>query len=175
MLYFVSDTHFNHAKLTKLWPNHFDETRSYDTVEEMNNNIIKVWNENITDEDKVIFLGDFMLNVQKDNYLAEFNRMTSILHGEKLFILGNHDDKMVKTCPNIKKYDKFTFKYGELVYHCQHRPYLKENMHIGNVYIHGHTHSTIRFAQGQNNVCWEAWYRPVSISELKPYSVLVYK
>ena len=169
MIYFVSDTHFNHAKLTKLCPIHFDETRSYDTVEEMNTHIIKVWNETVKPEDQVIFLGDFMLNVQKTDYLAEFNRMNSILNGEKIFILGNHDDKMVKTCPDIAKYEKYTFKYGDLIYRCQHQPFIKENMRIGDVYVHGHTHSTIPFADGQNNVCWEAWYRPVKITELKPY------
>ena len=44
-----------------------------------------------------------------------------------------------------------------------------------NVLVHGHTHeenkiSIVDFAptwkMKQNNVCWEAWYRPVHISEL---------
>ena len=36
-LWFVSDTHFNHQKLVRSCPDHFDQIRNYETTEEMGN------------------------------------------------------------------------------------------------------------------------------------------
>ena len=58
-VFFVSDTHFNHTKLCTGYEDHFERTRKYETIEEMNEDIIDQWNKSITKDDVVIFLGDF--------------------------------------------------------------------------------------------------------------------
>ena len=56
------------------------------------------------------------------------------------------------------------------VIHCQHYPFDKSVLASDEIYVHGHTHSKIPFENNQNNVSWEAWYRPVNIEELSPVS-----
>ena len=60
-LWFVSDTHFNHQKLVRSCPDHFDQIRNYETTEEMNEDIMSQWNKFVGPDDTVIFLGDFCL------------------------------------------------------------------------------------------------------------------
>ena len=58
---FTSDLHINHRKLCTGYENHFDRTRKYVTVEEMNEDIVRRWNDTVDDETTVFFLGDFTL------------------------------------------------------------------------------------------------------------------
>ena len=62
-LWFVSDPHFYHKKLVRSCPEHFERFRNYDTVEEMNTDIITQWNKFISPNDIIVFLGDFGLNI----------------------------------------------------------------------------------------------------------------
>lgn len=49
MIYCTSDTHFFHKKLCYGYDVHFEETRKYKDIEEMNNNIVN------TSSDEVIY------------------------------------------------------------------------------------------------------------------------
>ena len=173
-VFFVSDTHFNHTKLCTGYENHFERTRKYKTIEEMNDDIITQWNKYITKNDVVIFLGDFtwggkMQDIGKNakDFYGKLNNKGFI------WVEGNHDGLIRKTFNNMIPF--FEFKYKDKVYLCQHygfndKPSLLDT-HKADYYIHGHTHlenktSTFKNGAIQNNVCWEAWYRPVHISEL---------
>lgn len=173
-VYFVSDTHFNHQKLCRGYPVHFDRTRTYETVEEMNEDIVSKWNSMVTEEDMVIFLGDFA-------YGRPFNRIAEIAKSyyERLkskgmiWVRGNHDDILGGQFENLLPNLKFTYN-GE-VYLCQHEPYSENPTFLmqnpdATVLVHGHTHLSNKTSRVgglvQNNVCWEAWYRPVHIDEL---------
>ena len=56
MIYVTSDLHFSHNKEFLYKP------RGFNSIEEHDEQIIKNWNEIITDEDEVYILGDLMLN-----------------------------------------------------------------------------------------------------------------
>lgn len=187
-LWFVSDTHFFHKKLVRSCPEHFEKFRNYETVDEMNEDIIFQWNKFISPNDTVIFLGDFGLNIPYKDITTVFNETMNKLNGNKIYIRGNHDNVLVKNTPNIKWLDNIEFDYKNMHYMCQHydfneiKPFgqfiLNEKYDCSsNILVHGHTHSTARisivdfattFKMKQNCVCWEAWYRPVNYKELIP-------
>ena len=54
MRYYISDLHFFHGNLNKRMDN-----RGFDTVEEMNEYMIKQWNSKVRKNDEVVILGDF--------------------------------------------------------------------------------------------------------------------
>lgn len=186
-LWFVSDTHFNHRKLVTSCPEHFERCRKYATVGEMNSDIVFKWNETINKDDVVIFMGDFVMSTKVKDVPEYFYMVVDNLNGEKHFIRGNHDHILSKvTKDNILWADGFVFDYHNRHYICQHNdfnevkltnPVLKVNDtdYSMNVLVHGHTHeeskiSIVDFAptwkMKQNNVCWEAWYRPANYKEL---------
>lgn len=92
-IYFISDTHFGHHNIID-----FDK-RPFDSVEEMNEQMIKKWNSNIKNQDTVYHLGDFSVGLNGKKQLELLTRLNGQIH----FISGNHDLKM----PRYVK-DKFS-------------------------------------------------------------------
>jgi len=84
-IFVISDTHFNHNK------DFIYAARGYNTVEEMNKDLIQKWNSVVSPGDAVYHLGDVMLGDLDDgiNCLRQLN-------GNIFIIRGNHDsDKRV--------------------------------------------------------------------------------
>ncbi len=81
MIYYIADCHFYHAALnTKM------DKRGFSDVTEMNEYMIKKWNDKVTNADTVVILGDLSLgNVQ------ETNELIHRLKGKLCLIVGNHD------------------------------------------------------------------------------------
>ena len=52
MIYFIADPHFGHENILKLCD------RPFSSVEEMDELLIRRWNETVSDEDTVYLLGD---------------------------------------------------------------------------------------------------------------------
>lgn len=76
----TSDTHFSHARISEL------ADRPFSTVEEMDAELIRRWNDVVTPESIVLHLGDLALGP-----IAESLPRTSRLHGRRLLVPGNHD------------------------------------------------------------------------------------
>lgn len=186
-LWFVSDTHFNHRKLVTGCPEHFERCRTYETTDEMNKDIIEKWNENIKPIDYVIFMGDFLMGTPARELLDYFTVTNNKLSGIKYYIRGNHDSILVdKTKDFVQWHNGLVFDYRGKHYICQHHDYnevpivdkvlkINDNDYSMNVLVHGHTHNTEKVSiydaattwkMKQNNVCWEAWYRPAIYTEL---------
>lgn len=183
-VFLVSDTHFNHNKLVKSYPDHFDQVRKYDTTQQMDADVITMWNKTITDNDIVIFMGDFMMCVPGDDrYKNVFHSYFDKLNKGKQFywIKGNHDEKLHQRIPEIEMLDNMQFVKGDKIYYVQHHDYgevhdkMPNDINSNVVFVHGHTHqetSLSRFDYKGNNyiqncVCWDAWYRPVNANELE--------
>ena len=75
-IYFISDTHFNHANIIKYC------NRPFKDVEEMDKTLIKNWNNIVRDKDIVYFLGDFVLSKNKVERAKE---LMELLNGEIIF------------------------------------------------------------------------------------------
>ena len=76
----TSDNHFSHARISEL------AGRPFATVEEMDAELVRRWNELIGPSDVVLHLGDLALGP-----IAESLPLTAQLHGRRFLIPGNHD------------------------------------------------------------------------------------
>lgn len=182
-LYFVSDTHFSHSRLVKSDPNHFECVRNYDTVEEMNADIIAKWNEYVKPDDYVVFCGDFFMACPVAETLSRFYDWKQRLNGNIIFVKGNHDKIIASKTISYQFYDYVIVKKAdnEQIYVCQHRPFAEMNLPLNSipsvrdaVLVHGHLHGDYKTMTNdfgslgmltENNACWEAWYRPVRCDE----------
>lgn len=81
--YFTSDLHFSHKNIAKFCP----QFRPFDNVEQMDEFLIRTWNETVTPEDTVYNLGDF--SFAHDH--KQIERVLSRLNGQHHLIYGNHD------------------------------------------------------------------------------------
>lgn len=79
---YIADTHFGHKNILRF------DSRPFDTVEEMEEEMIKRWTMAVEPSDTVHILGDFCWG-KEDEWL----RILSMLKGNKVLILGNHDLK----------------------------------------------------------------------------------
>lgn len=92
--YFTSDQHFFHNNVLKF------ENRPFDTVEEMNQGMIKAWNDTVSKNSVVHHLGDFCF--------GGYDKWVSILeqlNGKIILYKGNHDDS--KTLKRLAKDNYF--------------------------------------------------------------------
>lgn len=76
----TSDTHFSHARISEL------AGRPFASVEEMDAELIRRWNETVAPQDVVLHLGDVALGP-----IDQSLPLTAQLHGRKLLVPGNHD------------------------------------------------------------------------------------
>jgi calcineurin-like phosphoesterase family protein len=140
MIYFISDTHFNH-KGSLNWPN--GKARPFHNVEDMNQYIIENWNKIVKDEDTVYFIGDFA-------YKSNINKAELIfqqLKGKKHLIIGNHDNKIAckfKNCwESISDIKYFTYEKIDFVL-CHYPMKSWKNSNRGSIHLHGHTHGSLQ-------------------------------
>jgi calcineurin-like phosphoesterase family protein len=132
-VFLVSDTHFGHMGVCKFMQNDgVTKLRPWDSPEEMDEAMVKSWNETVKPTDKVYHLGDVVINRRALKTLARLN-------GDKVLIRGNHD---------IFRDDEYREYFRELrAYHVMngmmlsHIPVHPESLGRFGVNIHGHTHS----------------------------------
>jgi len=141
-IYFTSDTHFGHANIITYCD------RPFGSVHEMNEELIKRWNESIQPDDDVYHLGDFGMGRRQD--LPEIRRR---LNGNVHLILGNHDDKMPGDLKNqfvwIKNYyelsvpDSDGYKGRQGIVLCHYGFEVWNGSHRGIWHLHGHSHGSL--------------------------------
>jgi|TARA_R100000365_G_scaffold1230_1_gene4385 calcineurin-like phosphoesterase family protein len=76
----TADTHFSHARISEL------ADRPFATVDEMNAELIRRWNETVSPTEVVLHLGDVALGP-----IEESIGITAQLHGRRFLVPGNHD------------------------------------------------------------------------------------
>ena len=140
-VFLVSDTHFGHAGVCRfLRDDGVTKLRPWDNPDDMDEEMVKRWNETVRPNDKVYHLGDVVIN----------RKALSIMHrlnGDKVLIRGNHD---------IFKDEDYRQHFRELrAYHVMngmilsHIPIHTESLGRFGVNIHGHLHA--------NRVMAEVW------------------
>lgn len=170
MIYFTSDLHFCHDREFIYKP------RGFNTVWEMNNTIMKNWNNLIEYDDTVYILGDLMLN---DN--EEGIELLKNLNGKKKIIFGNHCTntriELYKNLPNTEVRGwADRLDYNGYHFYLSHYPTLTSNLDGGRslkqriLNLFGHTHSKDKFYQDNPtmyNVALDAHNNtPVSIEQI---------
>ena len=78
--YLIADTHFGDERIRKY------ENRPFPDTEQMDTEIIKRWNAEVSDNDMIYVLGDFGADGYESKILSQLN-------GVKFLVKGNHDTK----------------------------------------------------------------------------------
>ena len=169
MIYFISDTHFNHDKAFIWGP------RGFKSVQEANDTIIKNWMETVTREDDIYVLGDFFLGKDMDYVKKTVVKLPGRIH----LILGNHDSPAkvatYRTMRNIVEIVWATqIEYKGRQFYLSHYPTLTADLQsnpdraVFNLF--GHTHSKEKFFEERpymyNVACDAQNCKPVSIDEV---------
>ena len=141
-VFLVSDTHFGHAGVCRF--THPDDPevklRPWDNPDEMDEEMIRRWNDTVRPNDKVYHLGDVVINRKALKTLSRLN-------GDKVLIRGNHD---------IFRDDEYREYFRELrAYHVMnglilsHIPVHEASLGRFGCNIHGHLHaSRVKKARG---------------------------
>ncbi|MCQ2737238.1 MAG: metallophosphoesterase [archaeon] len=152
-LFFTSDTHFGHFNIIKYCKRPFTSTN------EMNEVLIKNWNEVVPEDGIVIHCGDFILPHQFG--ISEYKKYLQKLNGTIFLCRGNHDRiclgnydtdyvfsslteySVFDSLPTVKLLkltivDNLTICVDGLQIFAQHYPALAYN---GNCQVFGHIHT----------------------------------
>ena len=146
-IFFTSDLHFFHSKILSLREQFYD-------VNQMNNELISLWNNKVSKNDVVFYLGDFSFGKQNDTI-----EILKKLNGHIIFICGNHDYKFKRgdydnylaykcdifehSLPIKIKNENGTFDIIDNNHFVMcHFPIFEWNkMHYGSVHLYGHVHA----------------------------------
>jgi len=159
MIFFTSDLHLNHSNVIKY------ENRPFDNVEQMNNDIIINWNNNVGTSDTTYILGDFAFG-NPEPFLKRLN-------GNKILIKGNHDsysNNKAITMGFQNVHDILNIKIdNQNIVLCHYPLYSWERSHHGSWHLHGHVHSNIiDFNSSRYNVGIDVNnFKPLSFPEIK--------
>ena len=155
-IFLVSDTHFGHTGVCQfLRADGVTKLRPWDTPEEMDEAMIKAWNETVRPTDKVYHLGDVVINRKA---LPTLHR----LNGDKVLIKGNHDIfRLEEYTPFFRDIRAYHIMNNVVFSHIPIHPDSKQRFG-GN--IHGHLHS---------NKMDDPWYLCVCVeqTDFKPISL----
>jgi len=132
-VFLVSDTHFGHNGVCHFMRSDGEtKLRPWDTAAEMDEEMVRRWNDTVRPNDKVYHLGDVVINRKALGIMRRLN-------GDKVLIRGNHD---------IFRDDEYREHFRELrAYHVlngmilSHIPLHEASLGRFGVNIHGHLHS----------------------------------
>ena len=131
-VFLYSDPHFGHAGVCRFLREDGTKLRPWDNPDEMDEHLVKVYNEHVRPNDKIYFLGDVVINRRALKTLARLN-------GDKVLIRGNHD---------IFRDSEYREYFRELrAYHVMngmilsHIPIHEQSLGRFGVNIHGHLHA----------------------------------
>ena len=139
-IFIVSDLHLGHSK------DFIYGARGFETVEDMNEAIIRKWNEVVDDEDEVCILGDLVMGPEVN--LQMLRRLKGRLH----IVRGNHDGDIrwdfYQELPNVVEVgNSIYFSYDGYKFLLTHYPTITTRADVMKplkkclVNLCGHTHT----------------------------------
>ena len=158
--FFIADTHFGDSNIIVY------ENRPFSNAEEMNNTLIKNWNDTVTENDIVFVVGDFSFYDKEKT-----TEICNNLNGEKFLVMGNHDtenEQYYYECgfSGISRYPIIYENFWIL----SHEPiYINRTMPYANIF--GHVHGNPIYTDvSERSFCASAErinYTPIELSEIK--------
>ena len=160
MIYFTSDLHFNHKNIIKYC------NRPWNSTKEMNEAIIKNFNEILMPNDTLYILGDCGFGCKQQ---------IEQIKGKKILIVGNHDEinDIKNVFEEVTVYKKLKYNHKHFILF--HYPILEWDGKYHNTYhLHGHQHNTADYNTEniENNILrYDVGvdannYKPISIEEI---------
>jgi calcineurin-like phosphoesterase family protein len=144
VIFFTSDTHFDHANVIKY------SNRPYKDVDEMNNMLINNWNSVVSPNDTVYHLGDVSFgSAERTDKI--FNR----LNGDIKLCYGNHDKLIKKTKTLQDRFSEIRDYYeikvqtrnggSNMIVLCHFPMVVWNRSHHGSWMLHGHCHGNLKY------------------------------
>lgn len=161
-IWLTSDTHFHHSRILV----YESEARPFASIEEMDSELVRRWNERVMPEDVVLHLGDFAFAGS-----TFIKGILPTLNGHKFLLMGNHDRGRTSEFWLDAGFERV---FGRPIvlddrFVMSHEPLAE--VPPGKVNIHGHVHSSPQFSTfGPNRlcVCVERWdCHPIEWSSIK--------
>lgn len=125
-VFFISDLHLGHKSVIKFGK------RDYKSLDEMNASSVSEWNSVVTKRDKIFVLGDVA-------WTNQALKLYSKMNGQKHLIMGNHDNKFLKS-----ELSKYFYKISGVLRYKKciltHIPIHPSEFHRWRYNIHGHLH-----------------------------------
>lgn len=164
MIYFISDTHFNHENIIKYC------NRPFNNSIDMNEAIINNYNSTIKDDDIVYHLGDFAFGSKE-----ELINLRSRLKGNVYLIRGNHDMKGSMFYENVgfNVLVNAPIRLDEHKLILSHRPLSDNQIPLGYINVHGHIHNKLLNDKYPSNEYSKSKHFNVSVdaNNFKPVSL----
>jgi len=156
-IFATGDTHFGHQLMV--------DHRGFSSKDEMDDEMIRLWNEVVSPKDTVYHLGDFAFNKKHEYYLSK-------LHGCIHLIMGNHDDSLTNTYLSKLRFASVQsmkyLKHNGHKIHMLHYPMESwRSSYHGSFHFHGHSHGHSKPHGKRIDVgvdCWDL--KPVSFDVL---------
>jgi calcineurin-like phosphoesterase family protein len=155
MIYFTSDTHFDHKNICTGLSKWEDKSslRPFETIQEMNETLIDNINSVVDKDDTFFILGDFAFsnNVNRIAQLRDMIKCENVI-----LILGNHDHAINENKKNIQSVFKGVYNMYDLKIEklkqvgiprivLSHYPMIAwNNSGKGSVMLHGHCHGNLK-------------------------------
>jgi len=150
-IFIIADTHFCHKNIIGY------SGRPFKTIDEMNDEMIKRWNNKAGKDDFVIHLGDFALGSRE-----EVTNIKNKLNGNIILLKGSHDHKTIRELGFL--IINGSLEIGNLIF--SHNPLRKEEIPKGFINVHGHIHEK-ESLNGVNVSVEKTNYEPVELEDLK--------
>jgi calcineurin-like phosphoesterase family protein len=158
--FFTSDTHFQHPNIIKY------SKRPFADIQEMDEEIIRRWNDVVSPEDTVWHLGDFAMGDQKN-----VRSIRQRLNGKINLCWGNHDRRELiekQHCFESTQDVAFFKLGGDFVFlsHYGHRVW--NGSHKGTIHLYGHSHNSLPPVHRSIDVGVDVFdFRPVTLDQIK--------
>lgn len=136
MIFFTSDTHFFHKNIIDY------SNRKFSSVEQMNSELIKNWNNVVGMKDEVYHLGDVSLGGERLT-----GEILSALNGKIYLIKGNHEKSVLKKEHTRIRFewikDYYELKIDNKLICMMHYPLFSWHGQVAqnSWHLHGHSHA----------------------------------
>lgn len=180
-VFFTSDLHFGHENVIRF------DNRPFETVEEMDAELIRRWNAKVGKGDLIYVLGDMIWKTRN----SDAETLIRSLNGQIILIKGNHDRflhnaKAKNALAGVKDYDDICVKLEDdtdrRVVLCHYYIPFYNGHRWQAVHLHGHSHNSEEYTieesikqklrndgfetRSYNVGCMHWNYEPVTLDEI---------
>jgi len=162
--FLTADPHFGHEGVCRFLRKDGTKLRPWNSAEEMDEAMVKLWNETVSKNDKVYMLGDIVINRKALPTLSRLN-------GDKILIRGNHDIFKLGDYSKYFRDIRATHIMKGLI--CTHIPIHPDSLARFGCNVHGHLHEkrVMRNDEIDNRyICVSVEhteFKPISLEDLR--------
>jgi calcineurin-like phosphoesterase family protein len=159
--FFTADPHFCHGRMIEL------ARRPFSSTSEMDETMIRMWNEVVSFDDEVEIVGDFAVTTDDARIESIYHR----LNGIKSLTVGNHDEdnEAILTLPWASVETQKTVQVGDENVFLSHYPFKTwPGARKGTIHLYGHMHGRLRGTNRSLDIGVDSWgFKPVLIGDIR--------